>query len=117
MTQAAFTDPDIIALRARIDLIADPAQAHFEGATLRVDYTDGSADEIVIPAFRGTPNNPMTDTELTGVFRQSAEGVLNSVETQAVLDAAWGLPNAPNLHELMAACTIPPKTRFQGASS
>ena len=43
----------------RIELIADAAQSSFEGATLRIDYADGSTDAIAIPAFRGTPGNPI----------------------------------------------------------
>jgi len=106
MLHAATSDPDIVALRERIDLVADPAQNNFEGATLAIDYADGSADSIAIPAFRGTPNNPMSDDELSLVFRQSAEGVLSSGQVRAVLDAAWALPAAENVNALMQACII-----------
>jgi 2-methylcitrate dehydratase PrpD len=108
MMRPAFTDPVIIDLRARIDLVADPAQTNFEGASLAIDYTDGSADSIFIPAFRGTPKNPMTDQELSDLFRQSAEPMLSAPQIDSVLAANWALKDAPNLSALIAAC-VPAK--------
>jgi 2-methylcitrate dehydratase PrpD len=102
MKKAAFTDPAILDLRSRTELVADPRQKTFDGAALTVDYTDGSSDEIFIPNFRGTPGNPMTDDELSDVFRLSAEGVLTSKRADQVLEAAWGLSDAPNVRELMS---------------
>ena len=106
MQHGATRDAAIAALRSRIELVSDPAQSSFEGATLHIDYADGSSDDIAIPTFRGTPGNPMTDAELSAVFRQSAESVLTSVQADAVLDAAWSLPFAPGIARLMAACVI-----------
>jgi 2-methylcitrate dehydratase PrpD len=106
MEQAAFTDPAILDLRSRIELYADPEHKTFEGASCDVLYTDGSSDREVIPAFRGTPNNPMSDAELSDVFRLSAEGVLSPAAAEAVLDAAWALPAAPNVGDLMARCVV-----------
>jgi 2-methylcitrate dehydratase PrpD len=105
MMQPAFTDPAIIDLRSRIDLIADPTQTNFEGATLSIDYTDGSSDSIVIPAFRGTPGNPMTDDELSALFRQSAAPALPASQIDAVLEAVWALEDAPDISRLITACT------------
>ncbi len=107
MQSAATTDPAIADLRARTDLVADSTQSDFEGAALHIDYTDGTSDEIRIPAFRGTPSNPMTDAELSAVFRQSAQDVMDEAHIAAVLDAAWSLPTTPNVHALMAACILP----------
>jgi 2-methylcitrate dehydratase PrpD len=106
MEKTAFTDPAILDLRSRIDLVADPEHKTFEGASCDIAYTDGSADREVIPAFLGTPNNPMSDAQLSDVFRLSAEGVLSPARAQAVLDAAWGLPTAPDLSALMSAAVV-----------
>ena len=102
MKEAAFTDPAILDLRARTDLIADSRQKTFDGAALSIDYTDGTSDEIFIPNFRGTPGNPMSDDELSAVFRLSAEGVLAPERADQVLEAAWGLSEAPNVRNLMS---------------
>ena len=102
MKEAAFTDPAILDLRARTELVADPRQKTFDGAALTIDYTDGTSDDIFIPNFRGTPGNPMTDAELSNVFRLSAEGVLTPERADQVLEAAWGLSDAPNVRKLMS---------------
>jgi 2-methylcitrate dehydratase PrpD len=102
MKQAAFTDPAILDLRARTELVADPQQKTFDGAALTIDYQDGTSDQIFIPNFRGTPGNPMTDDELSDVFRLSAEGVLTPERADQVLEAAWGLSTAPDVRKLMS---------------
>jgi 2-methylcitrate dehydratase PrpD len=106
MEPAAFEDPAIQDLRSRIDLVADPAHATFEGASCDVLYADGSTDREVIPAFRGTPGNPMSDQELSDVFRVSAEGVLTREAADAVLAAAWSLPSAANIDALMSLAVV-----------
>jgi 2-methylcitrate dehydratase PrpD len=105
MTAPAFTAPAIIDLRARTDLVADAAQESFEGATLTIEYQDGSSDSIAITAFRGTPGNPLSDDELSTLFRQSAAPSLSPAQIDAVLTANWALDGAPNIATLMAACT------------
>jgi 2-methylcitrate dehydratase PrpD len=102
MEPAAFNDPAILDLRSRIDLIVDPDQATFEGASCNVLYSDGSTDREEIPAFLGTPGNPMSDDQLSDVFRVAAEGVLTSQTADAVLAAAWSLPSAPSVGDLMS---------------
>jgi 2-methylcitrate dehydratase PrpD len=102
MSRSAFEDPEILDLRARTHLIADPTQKTFDGAALTIDYADGSSDSVFIPNFRGTPGNPMSDAELSAVFRTSAEGVLSPGGADALLNAVWGLGDAPNINALMS---------------
>jgi 2-methylcitrate dehydratase PrpD len=106
MKAAAYTDPEILDLRARVQLIADEAHPTFDGASLEVEFTDGSIERAVIPNFRGTPGNPMTDDELSNVFRVSAEEVLSPPRIEAVLAASWRLRDAPNVDELMSVARI-----------
>ena len=106
MTEIAFTDPAILDLRARTDLVGDAAQETFNGAGLEIVYTDGTTDQIFIPAFRGTPGNPMTDDELSAVFCQSAEGVMSPARIDALLEAAWSLETAPDVSTLMTLATL-----------
>jgi 2-methylcitrate dehydratase PrpD len=106
MREAAYTDPKILDLRARIELVHDPMHKTFDGASLTVVYDDGSEDEAIIPNFRGTPGNPMSDAELSDVFHLSAEGVLPAGRAAAILDAAWGLDAAPDIGGLMSLLSI-----------
>lgn len=106
MRQGAFTDPAIIDLRARTVLTPDAAQDTFYGGGLEVEYTDGSTDRHFTPAFRGTPQNPMTDDELSDVFRRSAEGHITPEQAEAVLTAAWRLSEADSVRDLIDATII-----------
>jgi 2-methylcitrate dehydratase PrpD len=102
MRESAFTDPRIVDLRANTELLPDDSQKTFDGAGLEVEFTDGSTESVFIPNFRGTPGNPMSDDELSQVFRLSAAETLDSAKTRAVLDAAWSLKSAPDIRPFMA---------------
>lgn len=105
MREAAYRDAEILDLRLKIDLVADPARKTFEGAGLEVTFTDGSTETIDIPFFVGTPGRPMSDEQLSSLFRATAEGLLPAKRIDALLDAAWGLEQAPDISPLMSlAC-------------
>jgi glucuronate isomerase len=67
-----------------------------------VEFIDGSTESVFIPNFRGTPGNPMSDAELSSVFRLSAAETLTPAQADAVLDSAWGLMSAPDIRPFMA---------------
>jgi 2-methylcitrate dehydratase PrpD len=102
MRKAAYTDPKILELRSRIDLVSDSSFETFDGAALTVEFDDGSSESVRVPDFRGTPGNPMTDYELSQVLRNSAADILSSERIDAILEAAWGLGRARDVHELMS---------------
>jgi 2-methylcitrate dehydratase PrpD len=102
MEAAAYTDVAILDLRSRIDLVVDPNRATFDGCSLEVVFTDGSKETSNVDNFLGTPGNRMSDEQLSAVFRKSAIGTLSADRSEAVLDAAWNLDRAPNIHALMA---------------
>lgn len=97
MREAAYTDAEILALRARVQLVADENRENFEGCWLTVTFTDGTSESITIDAFKGTPTNPLTDDELFDVFRRAADGFLTPDRTEAVLNQVWALDDAPSV--------------------
>lgn len=97
MMEPAYTDPEILAMREKIDLIADPERPTFDGCSLRVHFTDGTSEYANVDDFVGTPGNPMTDEQLADVFRLSARGLLSSGEIEDVLEAVWALDTAPDV--------------------
>jgi 2-methylcitrate dehydratase PrpD len=107
MRADAFNDPEILELRGRIDLVADPSFATFNGAALQVEFTDGSTEHARIADFRGTPQNPLTDAELSRVFLESASAVLPAESCAAILQSAWALTEAPKLDSLVAQLVVP----------
>ena len=102
MREPAYTDPLVLDLRSRIELVADPARKTFEGAALEITFTDGSTESVDVPLFLGTPGRAMSDAQLAQVFRASAEGLLPPGRAEQLLDAVWGLHTAPDLHTLLA---------------
>ncbi len=108
MQQAAYTDPAILALRERVALEPDPAHRTFDGASLRVEFTDGSSEYCIVPAFLGTPGNRLSDAELSDLLRRSASPLLPPDAIASLLDAAWGLPQAADISALLAAARLAP---------
>ncbi len=106
MREHVYADPAVLSLRSRIELVADPARKTFEGAGLEITYTDGSTDRFDVPYFLGTPARPMSDAQLSAVFRASAAGLLPAGRADEILDAAWGLNAAPDVRSLVALCRL-----------
>lgn len=106
MREAAYTDAAILAMRDRIELVGDPARPTFDGCSLEVFYTDGSTDRANVDDFLGTPGRPMSDAQLSDVFRSAAAGLLPEGRADAILDAAWALPGAADTKQLMQLLTL-----------
>ena len=102
MEREAFEDPAVLALRERIELTHDPRHPTFDGCSCRAVFTDGSVEEYNLPAFRGTPANPMSDAELGAVFRLSAGDLMSEARKDAILDASFALDAAPDVRPLLA---------------
>lgn len=106
MKESAYTDPDIIALRDRVELVADEQRENFEGCWSRIGFTDGSSESITVDAFKGTPRNPLSDAELFDVFRRAANGYLTPARTEAALAEAWALDDAPTVAPMIEALRL-----------
>jgi 2-methylcitrate dehydratase PrpD len=106
MQQPAYTDPQILALRSRIDLLADPQRPTFDGCSLEISYTDGTRDAVNVDAFLGSPGNRMSDAQLSEVFRSAAAGVLSSERIEQLLAEVWRLPEAASIDPLLALARI-----------
>jgi 2-methylcitrate dehydratase PrpD len=104
MQAEAYQDDEILALRARVELVADEARTSFDGCWLEVDFTDGSRERVVVDAFRGSAANPVSDAELGGLFLAAAAGLLTPDRAQQIVDAAFGLAEAPDVSGLMTLC-------------
>ncbi len=106
MREAAYVDEAILALRDRIDLVADDAFKTFEGCWLDVEFTDGSREKARVDAFLGTPGNPMSDAQLSDVFRVAAGALLPAGRAQQILDAVWGLDQSVDVRAVMALARL-----------
>ena len=117
MQEPAYTDPKILALRSRIELVADPDRKTFEGAWLEIEFTDGTIDKANVDAFLGTPKNRMSDEQLASVFHHSAGELLSRERASAILDAVWRLEEEKDLRNFVALLTIHPAKSTIGLKS
>ena len=101
MQEAAYTEPDTLALRSRIDLVADPTRPTFDGCSLEIAFTDGSRLSHNVDAFLGSPGNRLSDAQLEDVFRIAATGMLPPDHIEHLLTQIWRLPEAPSVEGLL----------------
>ena len=103
---ACYTTADVLDLRDRIDLIADPARPTFEGCSLTVTFTDGSSEFHNVDNFLGTPGTRVPDSMLADLLAQYATGILANGQAAKIAQAIWSLDTAPDLGELVALLRI-----------
>lgn len=96
---ACYTDPDVLALRDRIDLIADATRETFEGCSLEIAFADGGVERHEIDHFLGTPGNRVPDAALARLFRDYA-GALPPGRADAIIDTVWALDIVPDIRSL-----------------
>jgi 2-methylcitrate dehydratase PrpD len=101
MQKPAFTDPKILAVREKIELVADPARKTFEGASIEVTFTDGSTQRARTDNFRGTPGNRLSDNQLSDLFAATAAEHMPKPRIADLLKAVWNLEQATDIRELM----------------
>ena len=104
----ALHDPDLTALRARIQLeIAPDLDAAFPqryGARIRIQAEDGALRGKTCPAAWGDPENPMQEPAIIAKFRANAAyGELAYPQAERILQAILALPEAPDLSALQSA--------------
>ena len=105
-----FTDevvnrPDVQAMINKVDFGVHPEAeaAGFDKMTtiIEIELNDGKVIKGQADFGKGSPANPMSDTELSEKFRQCAEwGGLDREQTQAVLDHVWKIETLPDVNEI-----------------
>lgn len=94
---------DLIALRARTELVVDPDIAR-ASALLQVRLSDGTSLEEFVEHAPGSLQRPLTDDELMTKVVGLVEPILPG-RSQALRDAVERLVDAPDLDELLAVAT------------
>ena len=107
MKEAAYTDQEILDLRSRIELVTDPDRATFEGCSVEVVFTDGSTESANVDAFLGSPGNRMSDDQLSDLFKIYAGDHMPDSQLEDILDATWGLDQAPDTKRLLSLLSLP----------
>jgi 2-methylcitrate dehydratase PrpD len=106
MQQDCIDDPDVAALRARIEAVPDPAIGR-DQAIVEVTFTDGPTLRSHVVNARGSVARPMTDEELDSKFRAQAELVLPSAKVDTLLRLCRGVASLQDVgHDTSAAWQV-----------
>lgn len=93
--------PEVAALRRRVLATVDPTVAEDE-VWVEIALKGGQSHSIHIEHATGSPENPMTDSQLETKFTALAAPVVGAEQAAQLLEAAWELDRAPSVERLMA---------------
>ncbi|MCA9848508.1 MAG: MmgE/PrpD family protein, partial [Dehalococcoidia bacterium] len=93
-------DPTIAELRSKVAFEIDPAIPEHE-AYVTIELKDGRTVSTHVAHASGSPENPLTDEQLTEKFHALVEPVLGAERAQTLFDAAWSLDEAPDVTDLL----------------
>lgn len=99
-TDQRVADPALAALRGRVHIHVDPAQAK-DSATVIVSLRDGRRIDRHVAHNLGTPDNPMTDCQLEDKFRGLVSPVLGGPRTNELAAACWRLVEVDDVRTLL----------------
>jgi 2-methylcitrate dehydratase PrpD len=98
VTEAALTDPELLALARRVEVRVDPdlARAFPAKTSARVTLRTARGTYACAVEFpKGNPENPLTDVELADKFRSLAGPVIGDAAARALAASIQDLPAAP----------------------
>jgi 2-methylcitrate dehydratase PrpD len=102
-------DPEVLTLAARTTCPPDPDSdfpTHFPGEVV-VHLKDGRTVRRRIPASLGTPENPLSDSDIHATFYDNAARVIDTDHAQRIADLVDTLDDLPAIATLVDACVIP----------
>jgi 2-methylcitrate dehydratase PrpD len=106
-SDARVRDPDVLALRGKVELIRDPAFSTI-AAAVEITTADGSIHHRSQSASRGSDANPMSDAALEDKLRSAAAGWEPQHDVAALIDAVWALDSNTDVSAL-ASLAVPRK--------
>ena len=103
--EAILTRPDVVDLRERVKVVADPALGK-QDADVELVLTSGRTLTTEVRGNRGTPAAPLDDDELSAKFRELVSPVLGAERAEALLNSCWNIEELPDVSALLAQ-TVP----------
>jgi 2-methylcitrate dehydratase PrpD len=104
-----MSDPQVLAVKQRVDLIADPALMDPEAprsGRVEIALRDGSVLSHFTPHAYGTKQNPMDTDTVNAKARYLLNPVLGSQRTEAVVQAVNDLEHISNVRDLIPQLTL-----------
>jgi 2-methylcitrate dehydratase PrpD len=98
-TDARVRDPNVLALRDRIEVIRDPA---FSTIAVAVEITtaDGKIHKLSQSAARGSDASPMSDADIEDKLRKVAAGWEPRHNVAPLIDVSWTLDKSADVSAL-----------------
>ena len=100
-TDACVHDPQIQALRRRVEVVRDESLATI-AAAVDIVTADGKTHKLTTKAARGSDLNPMTDRDLEDKLRAAAAAWLPRHDVAPLIDAIWQLDEAEDAGKLIS---------------
>lgn len=104
---ACREDATVQSLSARIELSVDEDSAGLQACALRLQFEDGSSRHTRVDAFLGAPGHPLSDSQLSELFRNAADDLVLPRRAGEILQALWGLDTAADVRPLLALLRRP----------
>jgi 2-methylcitrate dehydratase PrpD len=104
-----MSDPAVLAVKGRVNLVADPALVNPEAprsAKVEVVLKDGRTLNQFIPHAYGTKQNPMDSESVNAKVRDLLEPVFGASRTEAVIERLNDLEAVANFRELLPFLTL-----------
>jgi 2-methylcitrate dehydratase PrpD len=100
-TDEAAVDRDIAGMRELVDVVSDGATGK-RSAAVTVELADGRTVTAHVEANRGTPDNPLSDDDLSAKFTDNAAPRLGSDPAARLLRECWAVDTAANFAHVVA---------------
>jgi 2-methylcitrate dehydratase PrpD len=104
-TDACVRDPEVLALRRKVELVRDPAFATI-AAAVDITTADGKVHRTSQTAARGSDANPMSDRDLEQKLREAAAGWDSRHDIDPLINAIWTLDSSADVSGL-ASLAVP----------
>lgn len=100
LDEAVLTRPDVVELRDRVKVVADPALGK-QDADVELVLADGQTLTTKVRGNRGTPAAPLDDDELSDKFRTLTTPVLGAARAETLLDVCWRIDELTDVSALL----------------
>ncbi|HVV23939.1 MAG TPA: MmgE/PrpD family protein [Pseudonocardiaceae bacterium] len=98
------TDPAIAALRALVDIVADPDMGK-RGTHVSIELDNGDILDQKVAQNRGTPADPLSDDDLAGKLLAAAEPYLDTSAALDLVDRCWEFDRLPAIADVLGPLT------------
>jgi len=99
-TDACVNDPEVTAMRRRIEVAARPALSTI-AAEMDLVTADGRSHTLATQAARGSAANPLKDSEIEDKLRTEAASWQPGHDIQPLIDAVWTLDRSEDVGALL----------------